>query len=186
MEQRTKISLLLFAVFLCFSPINLNADGEYGRTRWGMNQEEIKSLYPIKTFKELDENTISFEDEIAKEKVEILFSFLETRSIVIKSNEKEKKEKISLIRDKLYKVRIIPKNKGLNLFYKFDGLLEKKYGPPTGEKELEYKLIWNKEKTEISLQLFSDNETTCITYLQQGYKKKPSEEKPANENLDKL
>jgi len=36
------------------------------------------------------------------------------------------------------------------------------------------------------LQLFSDNETICITYLQQGYKEKPGEEKPANENLDKL
>jgi len=163
----------------------MSAEEGYGKTKWGMNEEELKKLYPFKTFKKLEKNIISFEDEIAKEKVEIFFSFLESKPIITK-NDKEEKNKVSFIGDKLYEVRIIPKNKGLNLFYKFDRLLEKKYGPPTEEKELEYKLIWNREKTKISLQLFSDNETICITYLQQGYKEKPGEEKPANENLDKL
>lgn len=123
--------------------------------------------------------------KLLKKKWKSFFLFLKVNQLLQK-NDKEEKNKVSFIGDKLYEVRIIPKNKGLNLFYKFDRLLEKKYGPPTEEKELEYKLIWNREKTKISLQLFSDNETICITYLQQGYKEKPGEEKPANENLDKL
>jgi len=185
MKQQIKISLLLLLVFLCFSAISMSAEEGYGKTKWGMNEEEIKNLYPSKTFKKLGKNIISFEDEIAKEKVQIFFSFLESKPIITK-NDKEEKGEVSFIGYKLYKVRIIPENKGLDLFYKFDELLEKKYGSPTEEKELEYKLIWNKEKTEISLQFFSNNKSICITYLQQGYKKKPSEEKSTNENLDKL
>jgi len=99
----------------------MSAEEGYGKTKWGMNEEELKKLYPFKTFKKLEKNIISFEDEIAKEKVEIFFSFLESKPIITK-NDKEEKNKVSFIGDKLYEVRIIPKNKGLNLFYKFDRL----------------------------------------------------------------
>ena len=109
MKQQIKISLLLLLVFLCFSAISMSAEEGYGKTKWGMNEEELKKLYPFKTFKKLEKNIISFEDEIAKEKVEIFFSFLESKPIITK-NDKEEKNKVSFIGDKLYEVRIIPRS----------------------------------------------------------------------------